>query len=165
MGGQALRFIAYLLSFMAAIALTGCAGVSIQPGSAVDSDRFVSVLDNDDVQFVRSAVQSGTISPNNIVLTCDGVNNNTLCTFLRGPNHNPQAAVFGDGIKCINPPQFRFGQQNSGQSGNEPLTVAVPAPTELPGSTFHYAVHYRNPVGGFCLPALFNASNGYTIVW
>ena len=64
MGGQALRFIAYLLSFMAAIALTGCAGVSIQPGSAVDSDRFVSVLDNDDVQFVRSAVQSGTISPN-----------------------------------------------------------------------------------------------------
>ena len=40
-----------------------------------------------------------------------------------------------------------------------------PNPTELPGSTFHYAIHYRNPVAGFCDPGLFNASNGYTIAW
>ena len=86
-------------------------------------------------------------------------------TFFRGPNHDPQAGVFGDGIKCINPPLFRFGQQNSGQGGNDPFTIAMTAPTELPGSTFHYAIHYRNPIAGFCDPGLFNASNGYTIEW
>lgn len=64
MGGQAVRFITYLLGVAVVLALTGCAGVSMTPGSGVDSDRFIGVLDNDDVHFVRSAVQSGAISPN-----------------------------------------------------------------------------------------------------
>ena len=108
---------------------------------------------------------TGSVNPNTVVLRCEDVVNNTLCTFLRSFDNNATGLEFGDGVRCVDPPLLRFGQQNSGQTGNAPFTVAVPAPTEIPGSTLHYLVQYRNPTGGWCTPALFNASNGYTIVW
>ncbi|MDB5923292.1 MAG: hypothetical protein JWN13_2228 [Betaproteobacteria bacterium] len=64
MGGHAARLIAYVLTAVIALALTGCAGVGMTPGSGVDDDRFVAAIDTDDVRFVRSAVESGAINVN-----------------------------------------------------------------------------------------------------
>src|SRR4029078_6997451 len=83
---------------------------------------------------------SGATSPNTVVLRCEDVVNNTLCTFIRSSSDNPTGVVFGEGVRGVTPPLFRFGQQNSGQMGNAPFTVAVPAPTEIPGSTVRYLV-------------------------
>ena len=64
MGRRAARLLAYVFSVVVALALTGCASVTVTPGSGVDPDRFVSAIETDDVHFVRSAVQSGAVSVN-----------------------------------------------------------------------------------------------------
>src|SRR6185369_14111302 len=59
---------------------------------------------------------SGTTNPvNTLVLTCTGVPNNSLCTFLSGNNSIDTGFVFGDGVRCVQVPLLRFGQQYSGQ--------------------------------------------------
>ena len=64
MGGHAARFLAYVSSAVIALAMMGCAGVGMTPGSGIDSDRLVAAIDTDDVYYVRAAVQSGAISVN-----------------------------------------------------------------------------------------------------
>ena len=64
MTGPVARIAAYVLSAVIALALTGCAGVGMTPGSGMDADRFVTALDTDDVHYVRSAVQSGAVAVN-----------------------------------------------------------------------------------------------------
>ncbi|MGZ5139752.1 MAG: ankyrin repeat domain-containing protein [Burkholderiales bacterium] len=64
MGGHAARLLTYVFTAIVALALTGCAGVGMAPGSGVDDDRFVAAIDTDDVRFVRSAVESGAINVN-----------------------------------------------------------------------------------------------------
>src|SRR5688500_18605711 len=59
---QAARLLAYLCLIIGALVVTGCA--SVGTGSGTDPERFVSALETDDVQFVRSAVQSGSVSVN-----------------------------------------------------------------------------------------------------
>jgi ankyrin repeat protein len=59
-----LRVMRLIACATGALILAGCAGMTMVPGSAVDSDRFVTAVDTDDVHYVRNAVQSGAISPN-----------------------------------------------------------------------------------------------------
>ncbi|MGZ5173637.1 MAG: hypothetical protein ACXWCW_05775, partial [Burkholderiales bacterium] len=49
MGGHAARLLTYVFTAIVALALTGCAGVGMAPGSGVDDDRFVAAIDTDDV--------------------------------------------------------------------------------------------------------------------
>jgi hypothetical protein len=63
MVGHAARLIATALTLVTALVLTGCAG-TMTSGSGVDSDRFVTALDTDDVHYVRNAVNSGSVSVN-----------------------------------------------------------------------------------------------------
>ena len=108
---------------------------------------------------------AGTTSPNTVVFTCESVPNNTLCTFLRGAHNVASGFVFADGVRCANPPLLRFGQQNSGQNGNLPSTVAATTVADAAGTTRFYQCQYRNPAAGYCDPGLFNVSNGYKLVW
>jgi hypothetical protein len=64
MGGHVARLLVYVFTAAVALALTGCTGVGMGPGSGVDDDRFVAAIDTDDVRFVRNAVQSGAINVN-----------------------------------------------------------------------------------------------------
>ena len=59
---QAAKLLAYVCLVAGALSLTGCAGIA--PGSGTDPDRVVSAVETDDVHFVRSAVQSGSINVN-----------------------------------------------------------------------------------------------------
>jgi hypothetical protein len=52
-----------------ALALTGCAGVGHSPGGSGDAERINNALATDDVHFVRGAIQSGTIKPDQRVST------------------------------------------------------------------------------------------------
>ena len=108
---------------------------------------------------------AGTTFPNTVVFTCDGIPNANLSTFLRGTANTPAGFVFGDGVRCVSGIIFRFGQQIAGGGGNPPNTVISATPTVMPGNTRYYAVHYRNPLAGFCPPAAFNISSGYVIAW
>jgi ankyrin repeat protein len=60
---RVLRLIAGMACVVGALILSGCAGMTMAPGSGVDADRFVTAIDTDDVHFVRTAVQSGAITP------------------------------------------------------------------------------------------------------
>lgn len=67
MGRYAARFIT-LLSCVAVLALSGCAGVGGSSG-ADDADRVNGAIGTDDVHFVRSAIQAGALNPNQRVST------------------------------------------------------------------------------------------------
>jgi len=55
--------IARIVSALIVLALAGCASVSVTPGS-VDSDRLLNALVLDDVHYVRGAVESAGVNPN-----------------------------------------------------------------------------------------------------
>lgn len=63
MGRIAAHFLASIASVLA-LALSGCAGVGYAPGAGGDMDRLNSAIATDDVHFVRGAVETGVISPN-----------------------------------------------------------------------------------------------------
>jgi hypothetical protein len=108
---------------------------------------------------------TGTTSPNTVLFRCTSVPNNTLCAFFQTVTDVPAGFVFGDGVRCVNTPLIRFGQQSSGQNGN-PANTAEAAPIVTPyGFTRHYQCQYRNPAPAFCSPATFNMSNAYSIAW
>jgi hypothetical protein len=58
------RLLAWIALTLASLLMTGCAGVSMTPGSRIDADRFNSAIETDDVGFVRGAIQSGAITAN-----------------------------------------------------------------------------------------------------
>ena len=108
---------------------------------------------------------SGNTNPNTILFTCDGIPNNTFCTFLRSNASLDTGFVFGDGVKCLNGTGIRFGSQNAGQNGNPANTVSSSTASFPGGTTRYYQLYYRNPNAGFCPPELFNISNGYRVTW
>jgi uncharacterized protein len=59
---QAAKLLAYVCLIAGALVVAGCA--SVGTGSGSDPERFVSALETDDVQFVRSAVQSWAVNVN-----------------------------------------------------------------------------------------------------
>ena len=103
---------------------------------------------------------SGTQSPNTLLLTCSGIPNSTLCVFLRAQTNDPAGFLFGDGVSCLTGTLIRFGSQSSASHMASTGTVTIPA-----GNTRYYACHYRNLLGTFCPPQLFNISNGFMIQW
>ena len=66
MGRYTARIIT-LFSCIAALALSGCATVG--GGGADDADRVNGAIAVDDVQFVRGAIEAGTLKPNQLVST------------------------------------------------------------------------------------------------
>jgi len=107
---------------------------------------------------------SGATRPNTVVLTCEGIPNNNLCTFLRGTLDDANGTVFGDGVLCASGTIIRFGQQSAGGAGLPNGAIAA-AGTVPAGNTRYYQVHYRNPSAAFCPPEAFNVSNAYRIDW
>ena len=67
MAGYVARFVTFL-SCLAVLVLSGCASVG-GPGGADDADRVNGAIATDDVNFVRSAIQAGTLKPNQHVST------------------------------------------------------------------------------------------------
>src|SRR4029078_10547926 len=104
-------------------------------------------------------------NPNTIVLTCKGLLNSSLCTFLRGTLDDASGVVFGDGVKCVSGTVQRFGQQNAGQGDTPSNTAITTTLTVAPRNTRYYQCHYRNSSAGFCPPEPFNISNGYRLSW
>jgi hypothetical protein len=67
MGRYAARFITFI-SCIVALALSGCASVG-GPGGADDADRVNGAIATDDVNFLRGAIQAGTLTANQRVST------------------------------------------------------------------------------------------------
>jgi hypothetical protein len=67
MGRTASRFLASILCAIA-LTLAGCAGIG-GPGGAGDVERVNNAIVTDDVGFVRSAIQGGTLTPDQRVST------------------------------------------------------------------------------------------------
>lgn len=61
MSGYAARLITFF-SCIAVLALSGCASLG-GPGGADDADRVNAAIATDDVHFLRSAIQAGTLTP------------------------------------------------------------------------------------------------------
>lgn len=68
MGRVAAHFLASIASVLA-LALSGCASVGYAPGAGGDIDRLNSAIATDDVHFVRGAVETSGISPNQRIET------------------------------------------------------------------------------------------------
>jgi len=79
---------------------------------------------------------------------------------------------FGDGLRCVSGNTRRLYQRTA-LCGNREYGNGVPfdAPLSVQGNlvipgTVHYQVQYRDSSPTFCsVPALFNFSNGYRLVW
>jgi len=119
----------------------------------------------------------GTITPDNLVFTADGVAANVLSVFLQGDQDTGAPLPFGDGLRCAGGSLKRLYIKNATGSvvtapvTGEPTVSAASAALGdpiAPGSTRWYQVYYRDPNLGFCpLPAgdSWNVSNGLQIDW
>jgi ankyrin repeat protein len=65
---QVARICAYLFCVLT-LALTGCASVTYAPGGGGDIDRLNNAITTDDVGFIRAAIESRSISPNQRIST------------------------------------------------------------------------------------------------
>jgi len=79
---------------------------------------------------------------------------------IRSPSRQG-AALFGDGLLCLQAPVVRMGSRFA--SGG---SVSVPIGHGAGAGVFHYQMWYRSLPLGFCDPSAgFNLSNGMTLVW
>ena len=121
-----------------------------------------------------SATGDAIVSADSLLLTVAGLPlSNQLPTFFQGttvPNAGTGAA-FGDGLRCAGGTTIRLGTRTAtngtasfgfGIAGDLPVSVKGLVPAL--GATRTYQVIYRN-VQAFCTSALFNLSNGLTVLW
>ena len=121
--------------------------------------------------------QSGTTSPDALVLTSSGELPTAFSILLQGNQELANPTIFGDGLRCAGGSLKRL--YNSNASGG---TVAFPpsgAPSIsaqsaalgdpiLAGSTRSYQVYYRDPNTSFCAAPpgnTWNVGNAQRVIW
>ena len=114
---------------------------------------------------------SGAPNPDTVVLHGSGMPPTVSAIYLKGDQDTIAGVVFGDGVRCVDGNLIRLRtKQNAGgasefpEAGDPSVSVRGQTP---PGSGLvgYYQVYYRNAAAGFCPPATFNITNGYSIVW
>lgn len=114
---------------------------------------------------------SASVSADDLVLTLEGVQPLQFGIIYTGPG---QASLpFGDGLRCIAAPFFRYPQRQADASGaivygpGEIVSWAAahfgPGGQVLPGAAWNYQGWYRDPLGP-CASS-FNLSNGVAVIW
>ncbi|MBK7642997.1 MAG: PD40 domain-containing protein [Planctomycetes bacterium] len=117
---------------------------------------------------------SGATRPDALVLQVDGELPSSLTIFLQGDGALAQAAVFGDGVRCVAGVLLRLyvrsaasGSASAPQPGEPSITqrsAAFGMPIDT-GSLRWYQAYYRDPSATFCTGATFNATNALRVAW
>jgi len=120
---------------------------------------------------------TGNTSPDTVVLTSSFELPHVLSIFLQGHANIFPAALFGDGVRCVNGTLKRLYTHNasggvvSAPVGTDPSITARSAAlgdTINPGEMRYYQVYYRDPSLSFCpSPSgdAWNVSSGIAIQW
>lgn len=121
---------------------------------------------------------SGSVFPDNVVLSVTGELPTALSIVVQSNSHNLTPVVFGDGLKCFAGSQIKRlyvksavgGGLTAPASGEPSITVrsAQLGDTIPLGATRYYQVYYRDASASFCAAptgSTFNISNGLKIVW
>lgn len=119
----------------------------------------------------------GSLSPDNLVLTCSGELPHALSVVLQGNQVLAAPVLFGDGLRCAGGLLKRLyiknavgGVVTAPEAGDLSVSAqsAALGDSIAPGSTRWYQVYYRDPSSSFC-PApqgnTWNVSNALAIGW
>ncbi len=112
-----------------------------------------------------------SVAADTLVLLGSGMPNG-MCLYVQGSTqvNGGLGTQLGDGIKCTNTANIRLGiAMNALGSSQYPaagdLPVSVRGLVPPTGGQRYYQIWYRNPDPTFCTGAMYNLTNGYSVLW
>ena len=152
-----------------------CYGDAASPVACpcANAGTFQHGCDNSSATGGARAFASGSLSPDQLVITSSGERPTAFSLFLQSSSF-AVAVPYGDGLRCLTGTLKRIAAKNAVGG-----TVSYPEGAELgirarsaalgdtipPGGVRYYQVVYRDAISTFCPPNTFNASNALAIVW
>jgi len=134
--------------------------------------------DSDTFSIGALQTETGSASPDTVVLIASDVLPSVSCVFLQGDAQDLAGIVFGDGVRCASGNLLRLAVKHAvngvvryPESGELSITArsAQLGDPIASGTKRHYQTYYRDPMLDFCPPPAggnsWNVTNAIALQW